>query len=177
MHSTKRSFAGFTLIELLVVVALIGILLSLAGPSFSGFFAKKRVEGIASELATDLQYARSEAVARNVSVTMTFGTNCYVIHLASATAAACTATTKTITPTAAEIKTVQLDGAANVALSPYGGLVSIVFDPVRGTPGALSSIDVTSAIGGAWQLRASITLAGQASTCSPNSSIKGYATC
>ena len=71
--------AGFTLIELLVVVALAAIILTLAAPSFTSTLARKRLEGVASELATDIQYARSEAAQRNVPVRVTIGTNCYVI--------------------------------------------------------------------------------------------------
>ena len=175
MAAQVRPHSGFTLIELLVAIAIAGILLSLVGPSFRGFFAKKRVEGVASELNTDIQYTRSEAVARNVAVQITFGTNCYVIHLSSATAASCTQTTKTVTPAAAEIKTVQLDAGWNTTLSPQAG-TPIVFDPVRATPGAAGSIDTTSSVGGSWQVRSAVSIAGRVSTCSPNGSIKGYAT-
>ena len=52
------------MIELMVVVALVAIVLSLAAPSFKTFLMKKRVEGAMSELSTDLQFARSEAVSR-----------------------------------------------------------------------------------------------------------------
>ena len=57
-----RSARGFTLIELMVVVALASVILTLAVPSFIGMLAKKRLEGLAQELGTDLQYARGEAV-------------------------------------------------------------------------------------------------------------------
>ena len=175
MRFRNRPQSGFTLLELIVVVAVAAVLVSLAAPSFREFFAKRRVEGVASELNTDLQYARSEAVARNAVVRITFGTNCYVIHLDSATAS-CDQTSKSISPASAEIKTVQLDAGSSVTLSPQGGITFIAFDPVRGTPGVASAVDANSSVGGSWQVRSAMSLAGRVSTCSPNGSIKGYAT-
>ena len=81
---------GVTLVELITVVAIMAILLAVAVPSFTGLLSKKRVEGALMVLATDLQYARSEAVQRNASVRMTFGAGCYVIHTVGSTATSCT---------------------------------------------------------------------------------------
>ena len=71
--------AGFTIIELMTVMVIAGVLLALALPSFNETLARRRLEGQANELVTDLSYAKSEAVARNRSVllqTNPGGTTC-----------------------------------------------------------------------------------------------------
>ena len=45
------------------------------------------MEGVAAELSTDIQYARSEAAQRNAAVGIVFGTNCYTVYLLGTTAA------------------------------------------------------------------------------------------
>jgi len=61
---------GFTLVELLIVVLMVGVLATLAGPMFRDFVIQQSVRNAAFELMSDLTFARSEAVKRNVSVTM-----------------------------------------------------------------------------------------------------------
>lgn len=62
---------AFTVIELLVVIAIVAILASLAGPSFRDFIIQQRIRTAAYDLTADLIFARSEAVKRNVDVTVT----------------------------------------------------------------------------------------------------------
>jgi prepilin-type N-terminal cleavage/methylation domain-containing protein len=179
---------GFTIIELMVVVAIAAILIVAAAPSFSEFMSRRRVEGVTSELVTDLHYTRSEAVSRNERVGMFFGTDCYVIYrvqvpTASPTVATCTRTTKSIVPAAAELKTVQLDTGRPVSMGP-GGATSVAFDPVRGmvTNSAntdTASVDVRSTSGTPWRLRATLKIMGRAETCRPADApgFAGWAEC
>jgi len=170
---------GFTIIELLVAVAIAAILIALAAPSFAEFLAKRRVEGTTSELVTDMQFARSEAVSRNAPVRITFGTGCYVIHLASVTADTTTCAT---TPADSDIKTVRID-ATRLFLKPEGGLSHFEFDPVRGvaandlaSPGngrvevcvANAARDDCATTAHSWKLMVVLTLLGRVETCSPS---------
>jgi type IV fimbrial biogenesis protein FimT len=61
---------GFTLIELMIVISLVGILTSLALPSFETFLRKRQMIGSSDLLYTTLYWARSEAVKRNNTVTL-----------------------------------------------------------------------------------------------------------
>jgi type IV fimbrial biogenesis protein FimT len=175
-----RWVRGFTMIELMIVVALGAIVLALAAPSFTTTLAKKRMEGVASELGTDIQYARSEAVQRNASIRIIFGSNCYTIHTVGTTDATDCATLGT---GAVSLKSVILPaGSAALAFTSYNSKAFIEFEPVRGMAadigGADSSgrVDVTSG-SGSWQLRADVTHMGRVRNCSPNSSIPGMPAC
>ncbi|NWG73629.1 MAG: GspH/FimT family pseudopilin [Rubrivivax sp.] len=182
-----RSIRGFTLVELMVVGALLAILLTLAAPSFTAFFAKKRIEGVAANLLTDLELARSEAVARNALVQVTFGTGCYVIHALPATASAsssatsCSATAVTIGSGEQEIKRFQVASGAPFAVGAGGSLTAILFDPVRGLPrfvpsAAGAAVTVDSTVGG-WSLKVQIARNGSTSVCTPDGSVSGVPGC
>jgi type IV fimbrial biogenesis protein FimT len=173
-----RGVRGFTLIELIVALVVLAILAAVAMPSMGSFFARKRVEGVATELATDLQYARSEAVQRNTTVRITFGTGCYVIHTVGSSATSCTqASGATLGTGAIGIKTVQLDANSSASLAPVASLTYVAFDSVRGmaswdgTNTTQGAIDITSNAGPPWQLRVSVTAVGRTRTCSPNGSL------
>jgi type IV fimbrial biogenesis protein FimT len=66
--SHRRASAGFTLIELLVTIAVLGIVLALAVPSFDGVVARSKMRAVANDLAASAYLARSEAIKRNAIV-------------------------------------------------------------------------------------------------------------
>ncbi len=71
MSSTmKKCVLGFTLIELLVVITVMAILLTIAVPNMSIFIKANRVQTQVQTLASQLNYARSEALSRGYSVTV-----------------------------------------------------------------------------------------------------------
>lgn len=71
----KRQFSlGFTLIELLVVIVLLGIIASMAAPSMRSLIVSQRVRSANNDMHTTLLYARSEAMKRGQSVTVSSAT-------------------------------------------------------------------------------------------------------
>ena len=74
--------SGFTLVELLITVAIAAILLALAAPNFREMLVKRSVQAAAETLASDMRFARSEALkrsARTVICRSTDGTKCTAV--------------------------------------------------------------------------------------------------
>jgi len=70
--TTSRNQRGFTLIELMVTVGLIGIVVSLAVPSFMGSLPRIRLRSATRALSSDIRRARSEAISRNKLIYVVF---------------------------------------------------------------------------------------------------------
>jgi type IV fimbrial biogenesis protein FimT len=68
---TLRPSRGFTLPELLIVVTVMAVLLSIGVPSFTQLIRDQRVKTASFEVFSSLVFARSEAISRNTSVTIT----------------------------------------------------------------------------------------------------------
>ena len=61
---------GFTIIELMITLAVAAILLSLAAPSFRDTIKNTRLVTQVNNLASGINFARSEAIKRSLSVTL-----------------------------------------------------------------------------------------------------------
>ena len=76
-----RRHGGFTLIELLVTLATLAIIVGLGAPGLRDFMMNNRRVAAVNEMVASLALSRSEAVARNLTVSMcpsTNGTACAV---------------------------------------------------------------------------------------------------
>jgi type IV fimbrial biogenesis protein FimT len=69
-RSLPRRARGFTLVEAMTVIAILAILTGLSSASFVWLNQATTIRGAAFDLVADLDYARSEAVKRNVDVTV-----------------------------------------------------------------------------------------------------------
>ncbi len=69
IHMTKNNH-GFTLIELIITIAVFGILVAVAAPSFTAFIDSSRRAGEVNVFSGALSYARSEAIKRNSTVSV-----------------------------------------------------------------------------------------------------------
>lgn len=70
-RTLPRRSAGFTLIELIVAVTILGILASIAAPSFKDMMVNQRIKSASFDVTAALILARSEALKQNGSVTLT----------------------------------------------------------------------------------------------------------
>ena len=156
---------GITLIELMVTLTVITIVLLIAAPSFTEFLAKRRVEGVAHELSTDLQYARSLAVNKQIEVTLSRISSTQY-EITGTVVEGGTAVVRTF-------KAMQLSGAT------MGGSTSVSYEPHRGsrsTTGADPAITVAASGTGA-TLTVSVNPMGQARICSTGAAMGGYPAC
>lgn len=64
----RRTACGFTLIEAIVVMAVLGILAAVAAPNLADMLRLQRVKTASFDVFSTLNFARSEAIKRNVSV-------------------------------------------------------------------------------------------------------------
>ncbi|MFZ5523465.1 MAG: GspH/FimT family pseudopilin [Pseudomonadota bacterium] len=78
MRTNKQT--GVTMMEMLIVVAIAAILATIAGPSFGDFVNNTRLNSTMTQLASDLNRARIEAIKRNswmlICVSNAAGTDC-----------------------------------------------------------------------------------------------------
>jgi type IV fimbrial biogenesis protein FimT len=75
----SRRGLGFSLVELMVALAVMGILIGIAIPAFDSFILSHRLSSYASAFSASARVARSEAMKRNLPVTLcksSNGTSC-----------------------------------------------------------------------------------------------------
>lgn len=72
-HESNQN--GFTIIELVVTLAIFGIMLAIALPSFLSYLPTMRLKGAARDISSTLQSARMEAVSRNTNCNVSFDIN------------------------------------------------------------------------------------------------------
>lgn len=170
---------GMTLIEVIIVIGILGILASLAIPSYQGFHERYRLEGYAMALVTDIHYVRSESVAQNRGLRISFGTDaggtCYLIHSGNATSCSCSSDgTAQCTDTTNSIqKSVAL--ATSLGIRLQSNVTSILFDPSRGTTTPTGSITFIGQSGNS--IRQVVNIMGRTWTCSPQGTVSGYKVC
>ncbi len=68
----SRGLLGFSLIELLVTIAIISLLAVASQPALSGIMGSRNLSRAAGDVASCLEFARSEAIAKNTFVWVGF---------------------------------------------------------------------------------------------------------
>ena len=158
---TFRKNAGFSLIELMVSVVVLGILASIAVPSFQAWIRNTQIRNAAESIANGLQRARAEAVSRNTNTSFVMGTDSSwtisVVNPASTidqrlASEGSKNVTRTVLPT----------GATTVTFSNVGLVV-----PNADASNSITQVDLVAA-GGSQNLRVTIGTGGNARMCDPN---------
>ncbi|MCF7971472.1 MAG: GspH/FimT family pseudopilin [Methylococcaceae bacterium] len=167
MH--KKYGQGFTLTELMITVAIVGIVASLAVPSFQDMLERNRLKEAVESLKSDLMFARTEAIKRSANLTVSIKINgsswCYGINDSNcdcSTAGSCA------------IKNV--DGSQfQETTVPAGTSTNIPFDFRRGTAFAGGVTISTSN----YSVRSKVSNSGRITVCSPDSTkaMGGYDAC
>lgn len=197
----RRRLSGLTLPELLVVIVVSAVLLAIGIPGFRDFILLQRLKGINAQLVTDLQFARSEAAARNQWARISFRSSstltCYTIYTAPppdfaakprcncllGAGAACAAPL-------VEVRTVQVPKSDGVQIQVLrdeqnvefafafdnvsGGIYAI---PTDDNPIPVESFKVQSFIDEELVMQDQVGIAGRVKTCAPASARVGVAAC
>jgi type IV fimbrial biogenesis protein FimT len=147
-------------------------------PGMQDLIASRRLEGAATQLATDIQFVRTEAVARNQALRLSFhdhaAGSCYVIHSGAADDCSCAASGPAeCRNKAREIKTVSL--ITRHGLSLEANVNSMLFDPQHGTSTPTGTLRVTGAHGRA--VHHVVSVLGRVRSCSPQAAVPGYRMC
>ncbi len=125
---------GFTLVETVVVLALVGIILVIALPSYSNYASNQRTLAAARTLASDLGVARQEAVTHRAPVTVRFAAHDSLCRLRASVAS------YTLSTASSVIKRTCFPEDVEWSPLPAGGLI---FRSV-GTPQAGMTLTVRS---------------------------------
>lgn len=176
-RSTPRQ-RGVTLVEACTVLAVLAVLVSTATPNLQGLIDSRRLDGAATQLATDIQFVRTEAVARNLPVRLSFHAtadgSCYVLHTGNANQCDCNASgPATCSGGARQIKTVTLTAADRVSLQT--NVASVLFDPLHGTSTPTGTLRLVGQQGRA--VHHVVNVMGRVRSCSPLGAMPGYRAC
>jgi prepilin-type N-terminal cleavage/methylation domain-containing protein len=194
---------AFTLVELMIAIAVVGVILTLAAPSFRDFILLQRLKGVNAQLVTDLQFARSEAAARGKLLRLHFmgddAVTCYTLYTiagpvddaaTNAQRCECTRGMNAACPPATgmqEVRTVQVPRSQSVAINiPAGWPVAFAFDPVTGglfsipldnLTAPLDQVRMQTAIDAVRSLRAVVNRSGRPTVCAPAGSTMSETPC
>jgi len=154
-------------------------LIALAIPAVRNAQERRRLEGHAAELAADIHFAKSEAIAQNSTVRIRFGSDsggsCYVLHTGDLGACSCASegNGQCQDSTSTTIKNVGLPSRLGVTIQT--NVATMSFDPRSGIATPAGAINLTSSDGRT--IRHVVNIMGRARTCSPQGSLSGYIVC
>jgi type IV fimbrial biogenesis protein FimT len=175
-HELKQPRRGVTLIESLICITILLITLSSVLPGFGEALERRRVEGAAAQLTTDIHLTRSLSVAQNRTLRLEIGRDatgtCYMVHTGSAGDCTCAPQGAICQPGVELHRSVHLPGDDGVAV--FANVRSMVFERTRGTVTPTGTLRVE---GARVSVRQIVNIMGRVRSCSPDGSMPGYKVC
>lgn len=154
------------------------VLVTAGAPSFKSTFERKTLQGLAAELAADLQLSRGEAVAQQAGVRFAAhggdGGSCTVAYTGSVNGCRCGDAAAPVCETGANVLRYRLlPSSSGITVST--NVASVRFDPRLGTATPAGALTIASASGAS--VRHIVNMTGRVRSCSAGGSVPGYAAC
>jgi type IV fimbrial biogenesis protein FimT len=171
---------GVSLIEAMCVLVVLSLTIGSAVPTLASLRQKAELSGAAAQLETDVQVARSQAVALNRTVTLTLreadGATCYIVHTGPAGHCSCGGGAPGSAACSAGSELLRsVSFAANGPVQVRSASKSITFDAVRGTVTPTATLRVEARDGRA--IHQVVNLLGRVRSCSPLGRVGGERVC
>lgn len=187
-HLSRAS--GLTLVEAMVGLAILGVLVAVAIPSLRGFIERKRLEGLAQDLITDLRLIKAQQIQTRsiygtaIGISSNQSKTCYMLYTqgsqvpncncALAAELACGQTAPGgIAP--APIRQVDLPRSDGIILASSRAV--LVMDSYNGLPRSGNVIRITLTSSTAGQLVVTTNPTGAPSLCSASGSFSAIKPC
>lgn len=134
---------AFTVMELIITLVIVAILAAIAIPYTGNYLESRRLEGAAQAVMSELNLARSNALATNTAtrlVVATGSSDAWCIGVTTASSCSCsTSGSCTLGAT-----TGQAYKNISLTMTGYSGASNVLFSASRGTTTAAGSITLTS---------------------------------
>jgi type IV fimbrial biogenesis protein FimT len=174
----RRAARGVSLIESALTLAVTGALVGTTLPGMQKLVDARRLESATAQLESELQFARSLAVARNDDVRLRFvqagGGSCYVIHTGPSGACTCAPAGSASCGSGAElVRSAHFEPGAPVQVR--SGTASFGFEPVRGMVTPTATITLTTRDG--QEQRLVVNIMGRVRSCTNGAQVPGTPQC
>ena len=176
--TAARRQIGLTLIESMVAMAIAAVATGTVLPGFQQALERRHLDGAAAQLHTDVQLARSLAVAQNRTLRVSYKTgnfgSCYIVHSGSANDCSCGAGGMPVCSNGARtFRSVHFEPTGAVQLR--SNVASMVLDPTKGTVSPAGTLRVMGRDGRA--VHAVVNIMGRMRMCTPSAGLTGYPAC
>jgi type IV fimbrial biogenesis protein FimT len=179
--ASKPSFrrqAGLSLVELMIALSVTAVAAGAALPNFGKAIEQRRMDAVAAELKTDIQHARSLAVALNQNVRITHRSStagtCYIVHTGPATDCSCNADGSASCGSGAVVhRSVLLPADGPVAVQ--SNVQSMVLDAAKATVSPAGTWRVVGR--DARTVQVVVNIMGRTRMCASGAATAGYPSC
>lgn len=173
-----RRALGFSVVELCCTLSIGSLLLGSALPVVNGMRDSQRLQAAAALLETDLQHARSQAIATHQPVRVQVqqradGGSCYVVHTGPASSCSCDTGVARCDDGSRLLRVESQLPAQGVVLQPLAR--SLVFDARSGTVTPTATFKFTA--GDGRSLHQVVNIMGRVRSCSPGGKVGGLRRC
>ena len=174
----RRAQGGVSMVEQLLTGLLAGLLVLTALPGLLDAKDKRRIDSLVATLETEMQFARSEAVARNETVRVGFrtdaGGSCYVMHTGLPGQCTCQSDGQAQCAGPGKVLRTAIQRAGD-GIRVSSSAAEIGFDGSRGTVTPTTTLRLENLRGD--RVNLVVNVMGRLRTCSTHAGHTGYAHC